>query len=108
MTTHILKVQPPYFDSIVSGTKTFEVRKNDRGYQRGDVLRFREWHPDRTGGFYFCPVDGCTHHGREAHWSTCHEIVERVVTFVYSGDPRFGGIEPGFVVLGLGQAAVTA
>lgn len=35
MTTHRLKVLIKYADAIMDGTKTFEVRKNDRGYEVG-------------------------------------------------------------------------
>lgn len=37
MTTHRLKVLIKYADAIMNGTKTFEVRKNDRGYEVGDM-----------------------------------------------------------------------
>ena len=44
--THELKCWPQYFGPIEDGRKTFELRKNDRGYQTGDVLLLREWNPD--------------------------------------------------------------
>lgn len=37
---HELKIAKEYADSVYSGDKTFEVRLNDRGYQKGDVVRF--------------------------------------------------------------------
>lgn len=37
---HELKIKEKYLDRILSGEKTFEVRKNDRDYQSGDVLNF--------------------------------------------------------------------
>lgn len=40
MTTHRLKIQEQYADAIMDGTKTFEVRKNDRGYEVGDEIVF--------------------------------------------------------------------
>ena len=40
MTTHQLKVLIKYADAIINGTKTFEVRKNDRGYEVGDKIVF--------------------------------------------------------------------
>lgn len=104
MTEHTLKVVPPYFDALVSGSKTFEVRKNDRAYQAGDVLRLREWHPG-TGYSLRCDEQGCTEWAREGHWATCRETVVKRVSFVYAGDPRFGGVEPGYVVLGLGASS---
>lgn len=40
MTTHRLKVFVKYADAIMNGTKTFEIRKNDRGYEVGDKIVF--------------------------------------------------------------------
>ena len=40
---HDLKVAAAYFDALESGEKSFEVRRDDRGFQRGDVLLLREW-----------------------------------------------------------------
>lgn len=36
MATHRLKIQEQYADAVLNGTKTFEIRKNDRGYKVGD------------------------------------------------------------------------
>lgn len=33
MTTHKLKVFIKYADAIMNGTKTFEIRKNDRNFK---------------------------------------------------------------------------
>lgn len=38
--THRLKVFAKYADAVLNGTKTFEVRKNDRGYEVGDKIVF--------------------------------------------------------------------
>jgi hypothetical protein len=101
---HLLKVVPPYFDSLVAGSKTFEVRRNDRAYQRGDVLRLREWHPHYTNSVHRCPEPGCgVWDSKSGHWAEAGEVVLRRVTFVFAGDPRFGGLEPGYVILGLGN-----
>lgn len=40
-----LKTWPGFFHSIVNGTKTFEVRKNDRDFRVGDEVLLREWNP---------------------------------------------------------------
>lgn len=37
---HEIKIKQCYLMHILDGTKTFEVRKNDRDYQVGDVIRF--------------------------------------------------------------------
>lgn len=38
--THKIKIEKPYADAVLSGDKTFEVRYDDRGYQKGDVVEF--------------------------------------------------------------------
>lgn len=40
MTTHRLKIFVKYADAIMGGAKTFEIRKNDRGYKVGDKIVF--------------------------------------------------------------------
>lgn len=42
---HELKIWPQYFCRVKDGSKTFEVRKNDRGFQPGDEVNLREWDP---------------------------------------------------------------
>ncbi|MCM1333428.1 MAG: DUF3850 domain-containing protein [Bacteroides sp.] len=39
---HELKIFPGYFNDLVSGEKTFEVRENDRDYKVGDYLALNE------------------------------------------------------------------
>ena len=43
---HDLKTWPKYFKHLLDGSKTFEVRKNDRSFRAGDSLRLREWEPN--------------------------------------------------------------
>ena len=38
MTVHYLKIKPEYYKDIECGLKTFELRKNDRNFQVGDIL----------------------------------------------------------------------
>lgn len=40
MKVHDIKLQSQFCDAVYRGKKTFEVRKNDRDYQVGDVIRF--------------------------------------------------------------------
>lgn len=46
------KIRPEYFEKVLSGSKTFELRLNDFEIQEGDTLILREWDPatsDYTG-----------------------------------------------------------
>lgn len=44
---HTLKTWGPYLEAIGLGHKTFEIRKDDRGFRVGDILHLREWNPDK-------------------------------------------------------------
>lgn len=43
MQIHALKIQPKYFTAVLHGKKNFELRKDDRGYQVGDLITLREY-----------------------------------------------------------------
>lgn len=76
---HELKTWPGFFNDVLIGTKTFEVRMDDRNFQVGDVLILCGWDPVReifTG-------------------MRC----SRAVTYKLPGG-QFG-IQPGYCVLGL-------
>lgn len=75
--THELKILPLYFDGIIKGKKTFEVRRNDRGYKVGDILVLREYNTrnNYTGS-----------------------KVTAEVTYILD---KFEGIKEGYVVMGI-------
>lgn len=39
---HYLKTETEYYQAIEKGLKTFELRKNDRNYQVGDMVYLKE------------------------------------------------------------------
>lgn len=53
---HDLKIIPEWFNAVISGVKTFEVRKDDRPYKPNDVLILREFDGERYTG-RTCKVD---------------------------------------------------
>lgn len=89
---HILKCLPPYFSAIRSGEKAFEVRRDDRGYQKGDVLVLREWSPTFNSACSF----GIGFTGNQE----CREI-----SWILTGGQY--GVEPGYVVLALKPTPTT-
>ncbi len=57
MTVHELKILPRFFKAIKDGRKKFEVRKDDRDFRRGDILRLREYFDgEYTGLEVYCLV----------------------------------------------------
>lgn len=40
MKIHLLKLNINFCDDVLSGKKSFEIRKNDRGFQTGDIIKF--------------------------------------------------------------------
>lgn len=39
---HEIKTEKQYFERVMSSEKTFEIRRDDRGYQTGDVVVMNE------------------------------------------------------------------
>ena len=46
---HELKIKPVYFEAVKEGTKTFELRRDDRNFKVGDILLLREWEHGYSG-----------------------------------------------------------
>lgn len=85
MTVHRLKTLPDYWEAVASGDKNFEVRRDDRGFQKGDILELVRIPRTENG----IRTDG---------WGP-PEMLRRRVTWVLTGGQL--GIEPGYVVMGL-------
>lgn len=43
MQIHDIKILPEYFNPVLDGSKTFEIRKNDRNYTVGDMVNLHEY-----------------------------------------------------------------
>lgn len=76
---HELKTWNEYFEAVFMGHKTFEVRKADRQFAKGDTLILKEWNPKTE-----------QYTGRE---------MARGVSYVLDGG-QFG-VEKGFVVMAI-------
>ena len=50
MKHHDLKILPEYFNAILRGEKTFEIRFNDRDFRVHDLLRLKEYSEGKYTG----------------------------------------------------------
>lgn len=95
---HELKIAPRWFDAVLDGSKTFEIRNDDRGFRVGDGLRLREYDRDRTVDIEaeserpIRILDGYT--GRE-----CRATVLSVLR--YEDFPM--GLQPGYAILSIAK-----
>lgn len=49
---HVLKILPEYHEAVAKGDKTFEIRKNDRGFKVGDWIKLLEYDGEKFTGNY--------------------------------------------------------
>ena len=80
---HELKIMSSFVRPILDGSKTFEIRENDRGFQRGDRIQFKVNSDDwtRRNSSIVCELE--------------HKVFE--ITYVING----WGLKNGFVAFGI-------
>lgn len=73
---HQIRLGKVFFEDVYNGEKPFELRKNDRGYKKGDILEMMEFeNGEHTGRF-----------------------VRALVTYILEG---FAGLKEGYCILGI-------
>ncbi len=72
-----LKILPEYYQAVASGNKAYELRKNDRNYQRNDTLELNEF-------------DGTNYTGRK---------IKAYITYIFIGG-KFG-LDPEYCILSI-------
>lgn len=75
---HDVKLGTTFFDDVKTGRKTFELRKNDRGYKEGDTIVMHEYKDGTTTG----------------------RTIEKKIVYMLED---FTGLEDGYCILGLGE-----
>lgn len=78
--THALKTVKEYFKYLENGSKTFELRKDDRPFHESDILLAQEY-DEKTN----------TYTGKELSF---------VITMILRDVPKFG-LKPGYCILSL-------
>jgi hypothetical protein len=72
------KILPEYFKAVLDYQKTFELRKDEDGFEVGDTIRLAEW-------------DGQSFTGN---------VVIREITYILRDCPEYG-LMPGYCILGI-------
>ncbi len=79
MTVHYLKIKSEYYRDVQCGLKTFELRKNDRNFQVGDVLMLIKLDDKGNETDQVCKVK---------------------VTYILKDCPQYG-LKEGYAILGI-------
>lgn len=74
--THSIRLAAMHFEDVASGKKTFELRKNDRGYKEGDILELMEFTDGRNTG----------------------RSIKALVTYMLE---EYTGLEDGYCIMGI-------
>ncbi len=82
---HDLNILPKYFEAVKRGDKTFELRKDDRGFEVGDTVILHEFH-----------IHSGIRSGR---------TFERKISYILRDCAEYG-LAKGFCILGLEQEPV--
>ena len=82
---HMLKTDPAVFQDVLDGSKTFEIRFNDRGYQVDDLIVLKE---TKFTGLQMKSGQPLVYTGRE---------IQKRISYVLSGY----GLQEDWVILGI-------
>lgn len=84
MNFHILKLHEKYWNDVMSGRKTFELRKNDRDFKVGDRIHFLK------------VVDGIAVKGM------AQDVNGNIfrITYILKKAPQYG-LDPNYCILGI-------
>ncbi len=77
MKLHELKILPQYYNKVLSGEKRFEIRKDDRYFKVGDIIRL-------------CEYDGKEFTGRDSLYDITYKL-----------DGGEYGLEKGYCILSI-------
>ena len=101
-TNHVLKLNNVYWEPAHNGYIQFTVRKDDRGFQKGDTITFVRWGniPGEYSEGYLTTTN--PFNKGKLYSTTMVEYADTmhfIITYVLTGGKY--GIDPGYVVLGI-------
>lgn len=90
MKIHELKILPQYFNAIKEEKKNFELRKDDRDFQVGDVLMLKEFNLQEKYE---------TIEGAETYFSG--NKILRQITYIFKDETESMGLSKDYAILGI-------
>ena len=94
-TLHDIKAWPATYASLADGSRTFDIRRNDRDYKPGDKLRIREFDPAKQ-----------LYTGHELRRRIAYVFGPGLVDYMSAWPAHvFHALSPGYCVLGLAVRA---
>lgn len=88
MEIHELKTWPKYFKQVRAGIKTFELRKFDRDYKVGDILKLKEYRFTDPGNLSVGEYSG-------------DEIKVEVTSIITSEEGSVFGLADGYCIMSI-------
>ena len=79
MTVHYLKIKPEYYKDVECGLKKFELRKNDRNFQVGDILMLIKL---------------------DSEGNETDQVIRVKVNYILKDCPQYG-LKDGYAILGI-------
>ena len=89
LTEHKLKTLTEYFEKVLKGDKTFEIRKNDRNFKVNDTLILQEYIPSSPD--------------LKSNGYTGREVRVRVTYILFGG--RYG-LEPNYCIMSIKRLCI--
>lgn len=97
MKLHELKIKHEYLVDITLGLKTFEIRKNDRDYQVGDLIRFIDIGVVGTIYVYHTKINSNTSNGCDVD---IDEDALYKIIYILKDVPQYG-LDKDYCILGI-------
>lgn len=96
MKLHELKIKHEYLVEVTMGRKTFELRKNDRDYQVGDLIHFIDINQNVRGD-YDVYIDKDTHEITDIYINP-NDLYK--ITYILKDVPEYG-LDKDYCILGI-------
>lgn len=95
---HELKIWPSYFEAVLNGSKTFEIRKDDRKFSVGDILVLKEYEP---GVIDYSVVPEVI---KESRYTG--RVINKEISYIFKGGMPRCGFRKDYAILGLKQECI--